>query len=329
MKLPFDISLFKKSATGSERVSAVETFNVWSMLRDRYISIETYQLFINLVHDRDFVLLLNNHLKSFKKQINELETLSKKHKVKVTARPPEQIKFSASIDSVTDKRIYRRITFDLVAELYSLNRSVRSSLANDQLRNTLINFLFNHLDNYEKLYKYGKLKGWSEIEPAYKTGKVVDKEPISVSEAGHIWEHIDQRYDQIQLTNYYINFIHDTEFKKMLEIGVKGLETQLKQLVEKANEYEIPLPERPPKSQVSTIDSETIEDRFVYRTIQKAMQNVIDLHIRAVVETLRNDNLRGLFLSYLKDELDLYDEFVKYGKLKGWLRVEPMYEPKS
>ncbi len=39
-----DISLFKKSPTGAERLSAVEGFNLWDMLRARYISIETYQL---------------------------------------------------------------------------------------------------------------------------------------------------------------------------------------------------------------------------------------------------------------------------------------------
>ncbi len=329
MDLPFDISLFKKAVTGSERLSAVESFNIWDMLRARYISIETYQLNINFAHDRDFLLLLRNHLKSFQKQAEELEKLSKKHKVKVTSRPPEYIKFSATVDSITDKRIYRRVFFDLIAELYTLNRSVRSSIINDQLRKTFIKFLLSHLDNYEELYKYGKLKGWAEIEPAYKTGKVVDKEPVSVSEAGHIFEHINHRYDQIHLTKFYTNFIHDTEFKMMLEIGENRLDKQLKQLVKKADEFEVPLPERPPESQEAVIDSETMEDKFAYRTIQKEMQDAIDLHIRAVVETIRNDNLRGLFFEYLKDELDLYDKFVKYGKLKGWLRVEPMYEPKS
>lgn len=329
MELPFDISLFKKAATGSERISAVEAFNLWDMLRARYISIETYQLNINFVHDRDFVLLLENHIKSFQEQAKELENLSKKHKVKVTSRPPEYIKFSITVDSITDKRVYRRAFFDLIAELYTLNRSVRSSLVNDQLRKTFLKFLLSHLDNYEELYKYGKLKGWAEVEPAFKTGKVVDKEPISVSEAGHIWEHINHRYDQIHLTKFYINFIHDTEFKLMLKMGEKKLDSQLKQLVEKADEFEVPLPERPPESQTSVIDADSMEDRFIYRIIQKAMQDAIDLHIRAVVETIRNDNLRGLFLDYLKDELDLYDKFVKYGKLKGWLRVEPMYEPKS
>ena len=39
MEIPFDISLFKKSATGSERLSAIESFNLWDMLRARYISI--------------------------------------------------------------------------------------------------------------------------------------------------------------------------------------------------------------------------------------------------------------------------------------------------
>jgi hypothetical protein len=78
MDIPFDISLFKKSATDSERISAVEAFNLWDMLQARYISIETYQLYINFVHDRDFVLLLKNHLKSFQKQAKKLGNLSKK-----------------------------------------------------------------------------------------------------------------------------------------------------------------------------------------------------------------------------------------------------------
>ena len=329
MEIPFDISLFKKSPTGSERISAVESFNLWDMLRARYISIETYQLYINFVHDRDFVLLLKNHLNSFQQQAQKLEKLSEKHKVKVTSRPPEKIKFSATEDSITDKRIFRRAFFDLIAELYTLNRSVKSSLVNDQLRENFIDFLLDHLDSYEELYKYGKLKGWAEIEPAYKSGQVVDKEPISVSEAGHIWDHINHRYDQIHLTKFYVNFVHDTEFKKMLEIGERKLDNQLKELVKKAEEFEVPLPERPPESQVATIDPETMEDRFVYRTIQKAMQDAVDLHIRAVVETIRNDSLRRLFLDYLKDELNLFDKFVKYGKVKGWIHVEPMYEPKS
>jgi hypothetical protein len=32
------------------------------------------------------------------------------------------MKFSASVDSITDKQIYRRAFFDLIAELYTLNR---------------------------------------------------------------------------------------------------------------------------------------------------------------------------------------------------------------
>lgn len=42
-------------------------------------------------------------------------------------------------------------------------------------------FTLSHLNNFEQLYKYGKLKGWMDIAPSFKTNKPVDKEKLSVS----------------------------------------------------------------------------------------------------------------------------------------------------
>ena len=89
--------------------------------------------------------------------------------------------------------------------------------------------------------------------------------------------------------------------------------------------FEIPSPERPPSSMKSKVDPEIMEDKFVYRTIFTGLQFATELHIRAVIGTIRNDSLREIFFDYLKTELNTYDKFVKYGKLKGWLHVVPMY----
>lgn len=83
-----NITLFKNSQDQTEQLSTIEAFNIWNILRSRYISIETYQFFRNFIHDSDFTLMVNNHLKDFQSQTATLEALGKYYKVQVPTRPP-------------------------------------------------------------------------------------------------------------------------------------------------------------------------------------------------------------------------------------------------
>src|SRR5665648_904424 len=51
----------------------------------------------------------------------------------------------------------------------------------------------------------------------------------------------------------------------------------------------------------------------------------LDTHVRAIIETIRNDSLRKLWNEQLNAELEYYDKYLKYGKMKGWTRVVPIY----
>jgi len=73
------------------------------------------------------------------------------------------------------------------------------------------------------------------------------------------------------------------------------------------------------------IDPEALEDNFTYRTILRGMQDALDLHLRAVVQSTRNEGLRRLFTDFFTREMDDYDSFLKYGKAKGWTQIPPSY----
>ncbi|GAB6137699.1 DUF3231 family protein [Halanaerobaculum tunisiense] len=317
--------LFKKNITVEDEASTIEAHNLWNSLRSRYISIETYKFYRNFVHDRDFDLLLDDHIENFQEQINILEKTAEKLKVKVPSKPPEQIKTSTHIDAITDKIIFKRIYSDLISELYLLSGTISRSRVNDGLRKHFITFVGSHLKDFQNLYKYGKLKGWTEVAPAFKTHKPVSKEELSSAEAGHLWELLNLRYDQLQLTRIFLDFVHDQDLKIILQRGTSKLQKQIKKLEEKASEFELPLPEKPPASQQAKIDSEMMEDKFIYRIILKGSQDAIDTHIRAVVETIRNDNIRDLFFQLYNEEVELYDDIIRYGKIKGWSYISPKY----
>lgn len=323
-------SLIKKFIKREESLDIQEAFNIYSLLRARYVSAQTVQLFKNFVHDTDWEIILSQFQKNFQKQIAILEKLGEKYRIVMPNRPPKDVKFATRLNDLTDDYIYKKIYHDLIAELMSLIHAVRSTSTNDNLRTVIIEDLIIHFEDFDILYKFGKLKGWEETYPVYKTDLHQEKEPLSTSEAFHIWDHITMLYDQIELIGIFSNFAHDTEFKVILQHGLYIYNKQVNHLEELALKLNIPLPNRPSLPVSTAIDPESITDKFMYRIILSWELSSLDNHVRAIIETIRNDSLRNLWSGLLTTELGYYDKFLKYGKMKGWTRVVPTYgEPVS
>ena len=319
------ISIFKKVTGEQERLDIQEAFNIYNLLRARYVSAQTVQIFKNFVHDLDWEIILDKFIEHFDQRITILEKLGEKFRIIMPNRPPLDIKFATSINDITDEYIYKKIFHDLIAELMSLIHAVRSTSTNDNLRNIIIQDLIIHFEDFDVLYKFGKVKGWEETYPVYKTSLPQQEEQLSTSEAFHIWDHINMRYEQIELIGIFINFAHDTEFKVILQHGLYIFNKQVNHLEQLALKLNVPLPNRPTLPVTSPIDPETIKDRFMYRNILSWELASLDTHVRAIIETIRNDSLRKLWSELLNTELEYYDKYLKYGKMKGWTRIVPIY----
>jgi hypothetical protein len=324
------ISLFKRARGGQEQVDIQEAYNIWNWLRIRYNSLETFQFYMNLVHDKDFNLLLGRFLEDTKKHMKAMETEGKNLKIPVPDQPPVDIKFPASINQVTDKFIYKKVLADMMAELFTISRSVRSTTTNDRLREVFVQDMMTHIRNFELLYQFSKLKGWEDVPPTYKLATPMGKENLTLTEAFHLWDHLTQRYDQLQMTDLFSGIVHDPDFKLLLTQGLSSLTGQTKLLEQELIKYGVPLPGRPPFSIEISIDPESFKDSFMFSNIFTGIVEAIDMHMRAVIETIKNDALRDLFLQFLKEEVDMFDKFLKYGKAKGWAKVTPIFgEPLS
>ncbi|HYE09131.1 MAG TPA: DUF3231 family protein [Patescibacteria group bacterium] len=319
------VPLIKKVKQRTESLDIQEAFNIYSLLRARYVSTQTVQLFKNFVHDIDCQIVLDRFEKHFKDQIKTLEKLGEKYRIIMPNKPPVDIQFSTRINNITDDYIYKKIYHDLVAQLVSLTHAVRSTSTNDNLRNIIIKDLKIHFEDFDVLYKYGKMKGWEETYPTYKTAINQEEEALSTSEAFHLWDHITMRYEQVELISIFNSFAHDTEFKAILQHRLYIYKKQLEDLEKLALKLNVPLPNRSAAPISSPIDPETITDKFMYRIILSWELSSLDAHVRAIIETIRNDTMRKLWSGLLNSELEYYDKYLKYGKLKGWTRVVPMY----
>lgn len=319
-------SVFKNAKYSHAKVDIQEAFNIYNLLRARYVSTQTVQIFKNFVHDPDWNSVLDRFIKHFEKQIKVLEEMGEMFRLIMPGKPPLDNKFAVSINDITDEYIYKKIYHDLVAELMSLIHAVRTTSTNDYLRNVIIQDLITHFEDFDVLYKFGKIKSWEESYPVYKTALPHEREFLSTSEAFHIWDHVCLRYEQIELIGMFINYAHDTEFKALLQHGLYIITKQVKDLEQLSLKSNVMLPNRPTPSVVSPIDPETIKDKFMYRNILNWELNALDAHVRAIIETIRNDYLRKLWSDLLNAELVYYDKYLKYGKMKGWTRVVPIYE---
>jgi hypothetical protein len=319
------ISIFKKSKGLKEEIDIKEAYNIWSMLRARYHSVDTIQIFKDIAHDREFIILLGKLADEWNKYIKQYENHAVSFQLKVPKRPPYDYRTSTKINQFSDRYIFTRVFNDIIAQLYPLVTAYRTSTTNDSVRKTIQNDLREHVGSFELVYKFGKLKGWMDEPPAYKTSKTTTNESLSTGAAFHILDHVSQRYHQLQLTKFFLSFAHDKDFRLILSQGVKRIEKEAAMLQEIALKHEVQLPIRPPVSMQVPVEPETAEDSFMYQVILSGMQSAIDLHVRAVLETIRNDTLRAVFYQLLDDELSMHENILKYGKAKGWIITIPIY----
>lgn len=153
------------------------------------------------------------------------------------------------------------------------------------------------------------------------------KPKLDSGEAFLLWDMLLTRYDIIEQSQIWQNFAHDPEFKLLLKKGIEeSLENQINLLETEMNTFELPLPSRPPKSVRVFAGTGVLEDRFLFRQIFIGIQHMLEYQMRAVQAMITNDNLRKMVGEFLKEEIDTYDNLVKYGKVKGWVVAPPMFQ---
>lgn len=148
---------------------------------------------------------------------------------------------------------------------------------------------------------------------------------INVSEVFHIWNHLIQRYNVIYITNLMENFSKDEDLKLILNLGRKALENHVKILEKEMMVYGIPLPVRPAKQTQTTANLEEISDRYIFRRILRGIQSFLPTHTMALIHST-SPKIRELFMAFLIEEIKIYDKFLEYGKIKGYIIKPPTYK---
>ncbi len=127
------------------------------------------------------------------------------------------------------------------------------------------------------------------------------------------------------LTDIFVSIVHDLDFKLALELGLNRLNKQIGMLEKQLKTYFIPFPKRPGKFTLPLQDIRFFDDDTIYRTLNSFMQGAGAKHAHAFKQSSYNDAIRKVFKELLLAEMEVYDSFIKLGKVKSWLNTVPRY----
>jgi hypothetical protein len=155
-----------------------------------------------------------------------------------------------------------------------------------------------------------------------------EKPMLTVGEAHLLWDYVSSRYDIIELTQLLQNFIHDIEFKSLVAMGLQQtLEKQVKEIEKLMDTFMVPLPNRPPKTVHMPTQVQVADDNFIFTRIFNGVESFLEANVRTVRSIVSNDPMRKMFIKFVEEEVVVFDNLIKYGKVKGWIVIPPSYQP--
>lgn len=150
-----------------ERLSVAEAANLWDHLTLRYDNIKTTEIFINVVHDLDFKVILNLGLKNLHRQAEVLENELQHFGIPLPKRPSKITLTLSDTEILSDDYMYRILANALQGTAILHAQAYKECVVNDRVRAIFKKLLTDEIEYIDKFLKYGKMTGWLNPVPTY------------------------------------------------------------------------------------------------------------------------------------------------------------------
>ncbi|WP_230869066.1 DUF3231 family protein [Iocasia frigidifontis] len=315
----------QKKSEKQSQLSVAEVHRIWAKAKLRYVTLNHIQLLSNFVHDKDFKLIIDKIYKTFQKQVNQLEKELNKYSIKSPQPNKTGVSASGNSDILRDQDVAEVVYTFLQFAVSRCMKSFYDTLFNDEFRELLMKITKENVNLFFMLVDYMKPKGWLENPPLYPVTKT--NEIVAANEIWELWHHLYFRYINIYQTKVYINQVVDKEFKIILNTGLKLLKKQAGVIEEILLTHGVTLPAKFSENIPDSESKNEFSDDFIFNILLYNMENTAVVHGFALQELVINDNLETFFRELLFDEINLLNNLIRYGKVKGWIPLVPVYRP--
>lgn len=308
-----------------QKISAFEAHSLWHLLSAKYHAIDNVQLWYTYAHDPDLKKLIKDFLKDLDEHVNSLEKKLEKYSIEAPPRPQKNARGDAYTQIMSDEIIGINYFTFLQGMVDLVLFSIQYSYYNDEVYNFFQKFSKHAIEQTDNILKYLKIKGWIDIPPILLNVPKDAGEQLGNIESFHLWTHANYRYINIEETLRWKEFVHDIDFLKILEKGLKTMNKQVTILEHELERFGLPVPKKPPNVLKSNQDKSIFQDEYIFKCLFIGLQWAGVLHAKAFHQCVTNDRIRTIFKKFLYDEIDMLKYITKYGKIKGWLQTPPEY----
>jgi hypothetical protein len=148
---------------------------------------------------------------------------------------------------------------------------------------------------------------------------------LNVQEVFSLWDLLKTKYSGLDHLIIFINFIHDFDFKQVIQKRLEESRKEIKFLEELIAQYRIPAPKPVRKEVKSAINTEIFTDEYLFSILLLFEQELVEMALRAFRSAVTNDYIRKVFKGFVHKQVDWLDFAIKYAKLKGWLDQPALY----
>lgn len=317
--------MFFSLLSKDQKISVFEAHSLWHLLSAKYHGIDNVQLWYTYAHDPDLKKIIKDFLKDLNEHVILLEKELDKFSIATPPRPQKHAHAEAYTQILSDEIIGLNYLTFLQGMVDLVLFSIQYSYYNEEVYTFFQKFSKHAIEQTDNILKYLKIKGWIDIPPSLLKVTREAGEQLGNIEAFHLWTHTTYRYTNIEETMRWNEFVHDVDFRKILEKGLKTMNKQVTILEDELERFGLPIPKRPPNVIKGKQDKSIFQDEYIFKSLFIGLQWAGVLHAKAFNQCVTNDRIRTIFKKFLYDEIDLLKYITKYGKLKGWLQTPPEY----
>jgi len=315
----------KKAKKKHYDIGLAEAHYLWHLTKAKYDFLQLLDVWTNQVHDKDLLALMKMYAAEIRGDVKTWEDNLRRFAVRGPDGYTPATVTVCNPQLVHDQLIAIELLTFAQEHIGMLIKAFRASTTNDDLNTLFKNGTKKAVDRFNPLVKYVKTKGWIGKQPLYQNHPKDAKEELCAGEALHLWDHLTYRNDNIEMTQTFIAFAKDGDFKLFLEKGVQALLKQARMLEKELIHFRVPLPNKPPNVMPSGVPTMLMDDDNIFRWVFQGIQGALSMHTLSLIECTHNDRIRDIFKELLFSELEMLASASKYGKLKGWLNPALRY----
>ncbi|AGB41163.1 Protein of unknown function (DUF3231) [Halobacteroides halobius DSM 5150] len=148
---------------------------------------------------------------------------------------------------------------------------------------------------------------------------------VNAQEVYTLWDLLNTRYSIVNSLKINRNFIHDSDFRKVVDGHVEAFSKEVNEFEKKLQKVAIKGPQPAVTDTKIATSNEVMRDEDIAWNLYNYYRGELKSLTRSFRDHTTNDNISEWLIKITKQTLHRYHNYVDYLKKKGWINIPPRY----